>query len=579
MKILFQIFFSAFFLLASIPLGHAQTCTRITSPADGAVNVPLDTSLTWPAVNGVTGYIISIGTTPGGGEIVSNQAVGLSTTYTPPLGLPNNTTIYVRISLFFFNSQDIQCAITSFTTENVTTPPPCTSIVNPTDGETNVPLNTNLNWEVSIGSLGYFLSIGTSPGGSEILSNFDAGNTLGYNPPTNLTPNTTYYVRIVPYNANGSASGCSEVSFTTGDLGTAPECTTLITPSNGAINVALSPEIRWNPVANATGYLVTIGTTPFGNDILDNADFGNTTSTLILNFLPNVTAFVTIIPYNEAGEATGCTWERFSTTPGCGPFLDPQTGEEVSLFPDIDIPEMLAICEDDFPLQLDASGTAEGYRWYRILPDNTESFISENSGIEINDAGNYRIVAFNTGTVFGNADPVICETVQDITIQFSEKAVVQNLQITDLGGSLRIEVTVSGAGDYEYAIGSEEGPYQDSGIFLLEDTDGITLYIRDKNGCGITVQPLTALLFPPFFTPNGDSVNDVWNIRKRSVNDVAVRTLHIFDRYGTLLATLDPGQGGWDGTFNGNPMPSSDYWYAAFLESGEVLKGNFTLKR
>ena len=134
---------------------NSQVCTSLVSPADGAVDVPLDATITWTPVAGVTGYIISLGTTPGGSDIVNNQAVGLSTSFTPPLGLPNNATIYVNISLFFFNSQNIPCPEASFTTENITTPPACTTLTSPLNGAIDVPINANLSWNVSIGSEGY----------------------------------------------------------------------------------------------------------------------------------------------------------------------------------------------------------------------------------------------------------------------------------------------------------------------------------------------------------------------------------------------------------------------------------------
>ncbi len=56
-------------------------------------------------------------------------------------------------------------------------------------------------------------------------------------------------------------------------------------------------------------------------------------------------------------------------------------------------------------------------------------------------------------------------------------------------------------------------------------------------------------------------------------------TIHIFDRYGKLLKQISPLSQGWDGTFNGDQMPSSDYWYSIQLEDGRVLKGHFSLKR
>ncbi|WP_162984925.1 T9SS type B sorting domain-containing protein, partial [Mesonia aquimarina] len=59
------------------------------------------------------------------------------------------------------------------------------------------------------------------------------------------------------------------------------------------------------------------------------------------------------------------------------------------------------------------------------------------------------------------------------------------------------------------------------------------------------------------------------------------------DRYGKLLKQLSPSGPGWDGTYNGNPVSSNDYWfrveYMETLPDGSLqprkFKANFTLKR
>ncbi|HLF53229.1 T9SS type B sorting domain-containing protein, partial [Flavobacterium sp.] len=59
--------------------------------------------------------------------------------------------------------------------------------------------------------------------------------------------------------------------------------------------------------------------------------------------------------------------------------------------------------------------------------------------------------------------------------------------------------------------------------------------------------------------------------------------IYIFDRYGKLIKQISPtGTGGWDGTYNGQLMPSSDYWFTVdYLETGvnKVFKAHFSLKR
>ncbi|MEP2747642.1 MAG: T9SS type B sorting domain-containing protein [Nonlabens ulvanivorans] len=64
-----------------------------------------------------------------------------------------------------------------------------------------------------------------------------------------------------------------------------------------------------------------------------------------------------------------------------------------------------------------------------------------------------------------------------------------------------------------------------------------------------------------------------------SIETVPDANIYIFDRYGKLIKQIDAQGIGWDGTYNGNPMPSSDYWYLVELSDGRSFKGHFALKR
>ena len=84
-------------------------------------------------------------------------------------------------------------------------------------------------------------------------------------------------------------------------------------------------------------------------------------------------------------------------------------------------------------------------------------------------------------------------------------------------------------------------------------------------------------MYPKYFTPNGDGYNDFWRI-KFSENEPNL-TVTIFDRYGKLITQFDSNNVGWNGTYQGNPMPSTDYWFVVKRENGKEYKGHFTLKR
>lgn len=563
----------------------AQVCNSpvLTFPANGSVNVPVNATITWDAVVGVPGYVISIGTTPGGVDIVNQENLGNSLSYTPPFGLPENRDLYVSLTLFFFDADipDVVCPSSTFRTEDVIIPPACTVVTNPVDGATNVNIATNIRWNYSPTATGYRISLSTVPGLGNIVNNQDLGNVLSYNPILDLPPSTQVFVQITPYNENGDLSPCPEQSFTTGAIAIAPACTTLTNPLNGAINVPVTPLIEWTEVADAEGYRVTIGSSPFTAEVLDNVIF-TTNSTFVIDFEPNLTFFVTIIPFNAAGNAIDCSQESFSTIIGCGPYFDSVTGELIIINPEISFPDTFSICEDELPFLVSSTDTAEGFRWFQIDQFGNETLISSTSNATLTETGEYRYEAYNT--VVQASGTVECPSSQIFNLISSELATINSVVIATLETGIRITVEVSGIGDYEYALNDINGPYQDSNVFNNIPAGSYTVYVRDKNGCGIAQesieQDLTLEGFPKFFTPNGDGVNDFWQfIPTPFTGELSIEVIQIFDRYGTLLAQIEPASNGWDGSFNGRPLPSTDYWFKAISESSGQIQGHFALKR
>ena len=147
-------------------------------------------------------------------------------------------------------------------------------------------------------------------------------------------------------------------------------------------------------------------------------------------------------------------------------------------------------------------------------------------------------------------------------------------------GNNMIIATATGNSTYEFSL--DYGPWELDGEF--EDVTGgdHLILVRDVNGCGILTRNVTVIDYPKFFTPNGDGNNDTWTIKGIDSQPTAV--IYIFDRYGKLLKQLSPTSPGWDGTFNGNNMPSSDYWFSLqytepINDERRTFKAHFSLKR
>jgi parallel beta-helix repeat protein len=184
----------------------------------------------------------------------------------------------------------------------------CSTLNYPSNGAISIPLNPLLSWTSATNATGYKLNIGTTSGGGQIVNNQDLGNVTSYQITTPLAKNTLYYVKITPYNANGSPT-CTASSFTTGNV---PSCATASSPSNNSTNIAINPTITWSSVSSATGYKLKVGTTSGGSDII-NQDVGNVTSYSLSNLAYSTKYYINITPYNAIGDASGCSVTNFTT--------------------------------------------------------------------------------------------------------------------------------------------------------------------------------------------------------------------------------------------------------------------------
>lgn len=138
-------------------------------------------------------------------------------------------------------------------------------------------------------------------------------------------------------------------------------------------------------------------------------------------------------------------------------------------------------------------------------------------------------------------------------------------------------ITTGGSGNYEYSL--EGGPWQTEPYFHNISQGIYTVVVRDANGCGWKDVTVSALNYPHFFSPNGDGEHDTWNIT--GLNNYTTE-ISIFDRYGKVIAVVKPGYEGWDGTFNGAPLPATDYWFVVKYRtngSDREFKAHFSLIR
>ncbi|MEO8235087.1 MAG: T9SS type B sorting domain-containing protein [Flavobacterium sp.] len=229
--------------------------------------------------------------------------------------------------------------------------------------------------------------------------------------------------------------------------------------------------------------------------------------------------------------------------------------------PNIPIAEVTPICQGK-TVTINA-GNFDKYLW---------STGESTSSILVSQAGNYSV------TVTENHIGINCTSSKDFKVVNSNVATISQVITNDWtvnDNSITIIVTTSSVGDYQYSLDGNN--YQNSNVFTDLNSGEYKVFIRDKNGCGTISEEIFLLMYPKYFTPNGDGFNDKWKI-KFSNTEPSLR-IKLFDRYGKFIKELDYSSDGWNGTFNGKELPSTDYWFVVTRANGKEYKGHFAMKR
>jgi gliding motility-associated-like protein len=255
----------------------------------------------------------------------------------------------------------------------------------------------------------------------------------------------------------------------------------------------------------------------------------------------------------------------------------------VNPIPDIGLEETYRMCVDASgnPIPQE-SGAASPPILDTGLSTPQYSFIWELDGTVLAGETRGALTALQEGvyTVTVTNMATGCQNTASATVTISSPPLTYSAQVVTaaFAGSHAIQASAEGPGSYLFSL--DGGPFQSSGLFENVSPGRHTVTITDANGCGSVQVQVGVIDYPLFFTPNGDGYHDTWNII--GIAGIPSAKIYIFDRYGKLLKQLSPTGPGWDGTFNGRPLPSSDYWFQViYTEDGvqKEFKGHFTLKR
>jgi gliding motility-associated-like protein len=135
----------------------------------------------------------------------------------------------------------------------------------------------------------------------------------------------------------------------------------------------------------------------------------------------------------------------------------------------------------------------------------------------------------------------------------------------------------------KYSWSPAEGlsdPYVKDPVASPSATTTYTLNVTTLGGCtgsaSITVTVLDDVFIPNTFTPNGDGVNDLWNIKHLS--EYPACSVDIFSRGGQLVFHSTGYSKPWTGIYKGNDLPVGTYYYVIDLKDGRnKLAGKVTI--
>jgi gliding motility-associated-like protein len=233
---------------------------------------------------------------------------------------------------------------------------------------------------------------------------------------------------------------------------------------------------------------------------------------------------------------------------------------KVNSLPSLEFRESYSLCENS-PITLTAPSGFDSYLWSTGLTSPS---------IQISQPGAYWITGFKDY----NGNP--CSTTKSFSVVNSSIASDIDIEIQDWTNDQNsITISQNGSGLFEYSLDNIH--FQDSNVFYNLSSGQYTIYIRDRNGCGTITKNVFLLMHPKYFTPNGDGINDYWQI-KFAETEPNIKIL-IFDRFGKLIYDLDKSGPGWDGSLNGKQLPSTDYWFMVTRQDGSKHMGHFSLKR
>ena len=220
--------------------------------------------------------------------------------------------------------------------------------------------------------------------------------------------------------------------------------------------------------------------------------------------------------------------------------------------PKLLLPTEIEFCEGK-KAKLDAGSGFTSYLW---------STGESSQSIEVDKEGVYNVVVTN---IYG------CSNSSTIIVKKSNLGEIKSVLIENNN----VTVIVSPSQEYLFSLDSIH--WQSSNKFHGLTNGNHRVYVKTIGECVLGHKDFAIFSLANSFTPNGDGINDTWEIG--GIENYKNSEITILDRYGSIvLKSIINGTFEWNGKSNGRPLPTAIYWYELKISDGRILKGNILLK-
>ncbi|MEO8794128.1 MAG: gliding motility-associated C-terminal domain-containing protein [Daejeonella sp.] len=188
-----------------------------------------------------------------------------------------------------------------------------------------------------------------------------------------------------------------------------------------------------------------------------------------------------------------------------------------------------------------------------------------------------------------NINSVTCRVLSDsLLVEVTPKPVADaGLDLFLLeGNSIKLNGTAAGENISYYWTPADylDDPTSLNPIASPKENTLYQLNVFSNNGCDasssdqVFIRVLKNLVIPNAFSPNGDQINDKWQIL--ALNTYPEANIKVFNRYGKIVFNSLGYAQEWDGTFEGKSIPTGVYYYIIDLKNNtELISGNVTIFR